>query len=112
MFKKKRASIKFVGRKQSLYGLISTVIGSAGLLSIAALFYVTTKSDGTTSTWVGLAGLAILVATLAGLIVGASSFKQKDIFYTLPIIGVVMNGIIFLGMVVLYFLGLSMMASL
>lgn len=110
MFKKKKTSIKFVGRKQSIYGLISTIIGGASVVTLAALFYITTRSAGTTSTWIGLVGLLLLVLTLAGLITGVSGLKQKDIFYTLPVVGVALNGILFVGMVVLYFLGLSMLA--
>lgn len=112
MFKKKKASIKFVGRKQSIYGLISTIIGGIGVLVLTGLFYTTTKSEGTTSTWIGLVGLVLLVVTLAGLITGVSSFKQKDIFYTLPITGIVLNGVLFVVLVILYFLGLSMMAAI
>ena len=55
--------------------------------------------------------LLLLVITLAGLVTVVSGFKQKDIFYTLPVIGVVVNGLLFLGMVILYFLGLSMMVG-
>lgn len=111
MFKKKKAEIKFVGRKQSIYGLISTIIGGASAVALGILFYITTRSEGTTSVWLGLAGLLLLAITLAGLITGVSGFKQKDIFYTLPIVGVTLNGVLFLGMVILYFLGLSMMVA-
>ena len=111
MFKKKKASIKFVGRKQSVYGLISTIIGSVSAVVLGILFYITTSSGGSTSVWLGLVGLLLLVITLAGLVTGVSGFKQKDIFYTLPVIGVVLNGLLFLGMVILYFLGLSMMVG-
>lgn len=111
MFKKKKASIKFVGRKHSIYGLISTVIGSVSAVTLGILFYITTSSEGNTSVWLGLVGLLLLVITLAGLVTGVSGFKQKDIFYTLPVIGVIVNGLLFLGMVILYFLGLSMMVG-
>jgi len=111
MFKKKKASIKFVGRKHSIYGLISTIIGGIALIALGVLVFITTGSQGTTNVWIGLAGLFLLGLSLAGLITGCNGFKQKDIFYTLPIIGAVLNGLIFIGMVVLYFFGLSMMAA-
>lgn len=111
MFRRKKASMKFVGRKHSVYGLISTIIGGIALIAFAAMVVVTTKSQGTTSVWVGLTGLLLLGLSLGGLITGCNGFKQKDIFYTLPVIGVVINGLMFIGMVVLYFFGLSMMAA-
>lgn len=111
MFRKKKASIKFVGRKQSIYGLISLIIAGVCIVGMGILLTFATKSGGTLSVWMGLIGLLILVVSLVGLLLGAASFKQKDIFYTLPVAGVILNGLLFLGMVVLYFLGLTMMAG-
>lgn len=111
MFRKRKASIKFVGRKQSIYGLISTIIAGVCMIALGMLFVFATKSEGTLNIWMGLIGLLILVLSLIGLLLGTAGFKQKDIFYRFPIIGVIFNGILFVGMVVLYFLGLSMMVG-
>lgn len=109
--KKRKASIKFVGRKHSKYGLISTIIGGISSAILLSMIYVTIRSNGTTEVWLGLLGLLLLMVSLAGLILGVSGLKQKDIFYTLPILGVAINGVLFISMVVLYFLGLSMIVG-
>ncbi len=109
MIKKKKATIKFVGRKQSIYGFISTVVGCVGVIALIVMISIATKTAGNASVWLGLGGLVLLAVALAGLLTGVSGFKQKDIFYALPIIGVVLNGVLFIGMVILYFFGLSIL---
>lgn len=106
MLKRKKASIKFVGRKQSIYGLISTIIGGVGVVTLGVLFYIATKAKGMASLWMGLVGILLLGLSIAGFIVGTRGLKQKDVFYGLPIVGTASNGVLLIGMVVLYFLGL------
>lgn len=109
MMKKKKAKMKFVGRKHSLYGLISTLFGAVNLISLIVLIVITTNSAGATGIWLGLIGILLLIMSLVGGLIAVVGFRQKDIFYTLPIIGITSNGILFLSYVVLYFLGLSNM---
>lgn len=109
MFFKRKVKIKFAGRKHSLQGLISTILGAVGILGIGILIYISTYLKGNSNVWTGFFGLFVFAVTLTGLIIGVLGFKQKDIYYTLPILGTVLNGMVFLGTVILYFLGLSMM---
>ena len=107
--RKRKSKMKFIGRKHSLYGMISSVLGGVNLLLFILLIVITTNSAGTTGVWLGLAGLLLLVISLAGALLGVAGFKQKDVFYRFPIIGVTTNGVLFLCYVILYFFGLSNM---
>ena len=107
--RKRKSKMKFIGRKHSFYGIISSVLGGVNLSLFVLLIVVTTNSSGTTGIWLGLAGLLLLAISLAGALLGAAGFKQKDVFYRFPVIGVTVNGVLFLCYVILYFFGLSNM---
>ena len=105
---KKKHKVKFTEKKQSVQGILSAVVGIITVLILAFVLYKTTTSGGTSGLLIGVAGFLVLACSIVGMVLSARSFKQKDIYYVWPIVGLVTNGGVFLGMVILYFLGLSM----
>ena len=89
---------KFSDKRQSLGGIISTIMG---LLALASLIY-----GGYAGLKVGSLGLLSLLISVIGTFIGLLSFKEDDKFYTLSKVGSMLCGILAVFMVAVFLMGL------
>ena len=101
----KKSSLRFAGRKQSRVGVMSTVIAGIAWCVFVALCVNAAVSDGMAEPVVGAIGLVDAVFALAGMFLGFKGFQEREVYYVMPIIGVVLNGILFVVYFSLYIMG-------
>ena len=83
---------KFSDKRQSLGGIISTIMGLLALASLIYGIYISFKAEGYAGLKVGSLGLL--------------SFKEDDKFYTLSKVGSMLCGILAVFMVAVFLMGL------
>ena len=108
MLRIRKSAIQFAGRKHPVEGIISTIIAIITFSICIVLFYLSTKEHGASGIYLGLFGVLLLFFALAGIIVGVKGIRKEDIYFTYPVIGLVGNGCLFVGLLVLYLMGLGM----
>lgn len=104
--RKKKDSIKFVGRKHSKKGMIATVIGVAIIILLVVLSVLSGIAKGQGSLMLGVAAILGFFMAIAGFVLSVSALKEKDVFYVAPILGTILNGMMFIVFMVLYIIGL------
>ena len=108
MFKRKKEGVIFTDRVHSIKGIISLILGLISGLSFFALAYISSLSQGNGPILLGFAGIALFFLSIIGLYLGAQSCKEKEIYYTAPVIGLISNGIFMVVYFILYIIGISL----
>jgi len=72
---------KFSDKRQSLGGIISTIMGLLALASLIYGIYISFKAEGYAGLKVGSLGLLSLLISVIGTFIGLLSFKEDDKFY-------------------------------
>lgn len=102
---KRRDAYQFSDKVHPLEGIFSFVIGIVLIVAFLVLFYLTSKQPG--SILVGALGFLIFFCSIFGLWLAGKGMKKEDIMLRYPILGMVLNGIVLLISVSLYFIGLA-----
>lgn len=105
--REKKSSLRFTGRRHARGGIISTVMAGIGWLVFAALCVYSSTSGGNAALVVGILGLLDALLVLIGMIVAYRGFHERDVYYVLPAVGMVLNGILFVVYFALYFMGVA-----
>lgn len=106
--KEKKTSLRFTGRRHARGGIISTVIAGIAWIVFLALCVYSSSTGGNAASVAGILGMADAVFALAGIIVAWRGFQERDVYYVLPTVGMVLNGILFVIFFSLYFMGVAM----
>lgn len=102
---KKKEMIHFSGRKHTRLGILSAVIGILVTLGFLAVSIVSGVKQGKGGELFGLIGLLLFALAVFGFILSYKALKQRDIFYSFPIIGAATNGFMTILLVIIYILG-------
>ena len=103
----KKTALHFAGRKHSGKGITSTVIAGIAWLIFLALCVSSSATGGNAPVLVGVLGILDAFFVLAGMIVAFLGFQERDVYYLLPAVGMVLNGILFVIYFSLYFMGVA-----
>lgn len=103
----KKSSLRFAGRKHSRKGVISTVMAGIGWGIFIALCVCSAIAHGLAEFVVGAIGMVDAVFALSGMIIAVKGFQEREVYYVLPTVGVVLNGILFVIYFSLYFMGVA-----
>ncbi len=106
--REKKSSLHFSGRKHAKYGIASTVMGIIAWLVFAALCVSTISTGGNSESVVGIIGILDAIFALAGIYISMKGFREKDVYYVLPVSGLVLFGVLFVIYFVLYFMGAAL----
>ncbi len=101
----KKMMYSFTEKKNSVNGIISTIMGSVSLVFLLAMIYASYYMRGDAGLYAGAFGLCGMIFALAGFIVGVCSFSEKNIKYKYPKIGSVLSGTVFVIWLALYLIG-------
>ena len=99
-------SVKFRGRHNSWRAVLFLVTGSLAIVLLAVLA-ILTAVRGESSFSFGVLGIIAAALSLAGVIVSALAAHERDVFVSVPIAGIIVNGISFILYVIIYILGVS-----
>ena len=103
--KEKKKSLRFSGRRHARGGVISTVIAGIGWLIFAALCVYSSATGGNAAAVAGIIGILDAVFALTGMVIAFRGFYERDVYYIMPAVGVVINGVLFVLFFVLYLMG-------
>ena len=101
----KRKKNIFTTKKHSEKAIMSMILGIISLLSMLVVIYLTFQNGGKTQKGYGLTGLFAAIYTLIGLVLGCVTLKDKGNYKLFPIIGIVLNGLVLIGIFFLLYLG-------
>lgn len=105
LIKRNKDMIRFAGRRHTRLGVISAVIGIAVVLGFFIISVLSGVAHGNGGQILGVVGLILFALAVFGFVLSYKAFKQKDIFYRFPLIGIVLNGIMTTLFFILYVLG-------
>lgn len=101
----RKRGVKFSDKKHSIKGIISIVIGLVSLVALIVLFYLSAKTKGGGSINLGLVGVIILILSILAITLSYQGYKERDIHHYVPVIGLILNGLLFLVLFILYIVG-------
>ena len=105
--KEKRNRLRFSGRQHARGGVISTVIAGIAWAIFIALCVYSSSTGGNAAGVAGILGIADAVFVLTGMVIAFKGFHERDVYYILPAVGMVLNGILFVIYFSLYFMGVA-----
>lgn len=108
LFKRKREMIHFSGRRHTKTGIASMIIGIAVVIGFLTISFISGFNRGKGSMLLGAVGIFLLGLSILGFVLSYQAFKKKDIFYRYPILGAVLNGFMFILLLVLYIMGIGL----
>ena len=106
--REKKSSLRFAGRRHSRAGMISTVIAGIAWCVFIALCVSSSVTEGNAELIVGGIGVLDAFFSLVGMLMGIKGFQEREVYYVLPTVGVVLNGILFVIYFSLYFMGVAL----
>lgn len=106
MFKTKRRSYKFSDKRHPVKALVSVALMVIAFAAIISLSFWSSGTEGNGGLLIGGIGLAAMIVSLVGFILGIQSLKQKEIIYLFPIMGTLMNGFLLIAYFIIYIIGL------
>jgi hypothetical protein len=98
--------IRFAGRRHTQLGILSAIIGITVVLGFLTISILSGLAHGKGGFVLGIVGLLLFSLAIFGFVLSYKAFKQKDIFYRFPIIGIVLNGFMTALFFILYILGI------
>ena len=98
-------TVKFRGRHVSKSGLTVLITGSISVIVLIVLCIVSAVRDGA-SQITGVIAMVAAVASILGLIMSVISTRERDIYMTVSIAGMVVNGISFTLYAIIFILGI------
>ena len=104
--RKRRKSYKFSDKEHSKRGILSSVFALFAVLIVICAIILSAVYKGQGSVLVGVLTAFGFVASIAGFIVGALSFKETDSIMRFSWIGVIANGALFLALAILMISGM------
>ena len=103
----KRYRYAFVKKKEAGKGKLSTGLAAASLLLFGAAVMTAFFLEGKLGFLVGGNGLFAMLLSAYGFIMGLSSFSEEDRNHKTSIIGSIANGIIMVGWLGIFLMGVS-----
>lgn len=95
----------FSDRSHSKKGIISTILGVLSIGALIILAISSSLSGGNGSLLVGGLGIIALIVSFIGFTLGISSCKEDEVYYSYPVVGTSLNGIIFVIYIIIYLMG-------
>lgn len=105
--KEKKNRLRFAGRQHARGGIISTVMAGIAWIVFLALCIYSSSTGGNAEGVVGILGIADAVFAIVGMGIAFKGFQERDVYYVLPAVGMVLNGILFVIYFSLYFMGVA-----
>lgn len=103
----KRYRYAFVKKKEAGKGKLSTGLAAASLLLFGAAVMTAFFLEGKLGFLVGGIGFFAMLLSVYGFIMGLSSFSEEDRNHKTSIIGSIANGIIMVGWLGIFLMGVS-----
>lgn len=101
----KRRKIQFTDKKHPVMGIFSLLIAVASLALMLVLFIFSGMEGGKGGIIYGYLGIVNFILSVIGFVLALRCFRKEDIYMTTPTVGSILNGIIIIIYLILYFMG-------
>lgn len=101
----KRKRIQFSDRSHPVRGIVSVGLGILSFLILLVLCILSARAKGNASIGIGFAGILALVASVVGFVLAVRCSREEDIYMVTPAVGSVLNGVLTLMLMLLFFIG-------
>lgn len=102
---KKRRSYKFTDRKHPDAAIMAVILGIVSIVSLCIVVYKSYAAGGVAQPGFGFTGLFALLFAVIGVILGVLTVNEKRNFKLFPVLGIVLNGITFVMLGLIIFVG-------
>ena len=94
-----------IDKHDSVLGLVSIIVGIAAVVVLLGLFLLSYIQHGKAGIWIGLLGILLAFATVAGVVIAIFGLSDTEAKKGKPVLGIVLNAVLFSALVVLYIIG-------
>lgn len=101
----KRRKIQFTDKRHPAIGIISTIIAVLSFVLMIALCVTSSLEKGNGGIMYGYLGVFNFILSLTGFIFALRCYRKEDIYLTTPMAGSLLNGVIIVLYMILYFWG-------
>lgn len=101
-----KRSYKFTDKKHTRQGIISSLLGVASLVLLAAGLTAAYGMAGGSGPAMALMGFLSMLFSLIGFVLGARGFQEEEVYYLFSKIGIGLNGILFILWVLIFVAGM------
>ena len=102
-----RRRFKFTEKTRSKRAVLALIISGISFLGLCLCIGVSAKNEGTSSAYIGSAGIFLLLLSIAGLVVAVTSLREENSFPVLPRISFATSMVVTVAWVALYAWGFS-----
>ena len=106
-YRKKKGSYMFTNKRHPVEAILAVIIAIIIFVTICVLSFYSSRSAGNGPLFLGIVSFWVMLLALGSFIVSLFSMRKKDVFYLFPVLGTVLNGILFIGLFILYMVGVS-----
>ncbi|MCI8408662.1 MAG: hypothetical protein HFJ09_05245 [Lachnospiraceae bacterium] len=90
---------------KSIPGLISILMGFGVVVGYVLLFLMAYMAEGEAGLWIGVLGFFLLFVIIGAILMAIKGLRDPDAQNTRPVIGLIENSVLFIGILVLYIVG-------
>lgn len=102
----KKRRMKFRGRTQSKNGIWSLCLSVISIIGFISLCVVSTIWQGNAPMLVGSIALLLTVFCITAFWLAVNALKEKEVYYGVPIAGLILSGTQFVIFLCLYMMGI------
>lgn len=101
----KRKNYIFTNKKHSEKAIMATILGIISIVSMIIVIYLTYLKNGEATVGYGMTGVLATIFSLIGLCLGLVTVREKENYKLFPILGIILNVLVLLGMAFILYLG-------
>ncbi len=105
--KEKKGSLHFRKKQHSKIGIISTVISIIAWGIFIALSTYSTITNGNVEMVIGIIGILDAFFTFFGAVLAIKGLQEREVAYSFPVVGILLNGTLFVIYFILYVMGVA-----
>ena len=102
----KKRRMKFRGRTQSKNGIWSLCLSIIAIVGFISLCVVSTVWQGNAPMVVGSIAILLTVFCITAFWLAVNALKEKEVYYGIPIVGLILSGIQLVIFLCLYMIGI------
>lgn len=87
----RRKKYIYTNKKTSQRAIMSTILGIISNVSLATVIYMSYLEDGETEHGYGMTAILGMIFSMAGLVLGIITVKNKNYYRFFPVAGIILN---------------------
>lgn len=103
---KRKFKYSFVKKEDTEDGFASVVYAGISFVLFIVAALISFIFEGNAGSWVGVLGFMAVLFSVIGFLTGLKSFKERDKNYRFSAIGSLANGVILVGWLALFLIGI------